>query len=82
MRDPGKLERDRELVRLGADAPLRAAGDVEQLGEIGLEIFDQANQGKLTFRLSDEGDEISAADLLAELEADDKAIATLKGCLV
>jgi hypothetical protein len=31
--------------------------------------------------LGEEGEEISADDLLAELEADDKAIATLKGCL-
>jgi hypothetical protein len=34
-----------------------------------------------SFRLDEEGGEITAKDLLAELEADDKAIAAMKGCL-
>jgi hypothetical protein len=79
--DPAIADRNRQLVELGAKAPLRAGGDVDQLGEIGLGLFDQANQGKLTFRLGEEGDEVSAEDLLAELAADDKAIAAMKACL-
>jgi hypothetical protein len=79
--DPGQVARDRQLVDLKAAAPLRASNDVDQQGEIGLELFDAVDQPTLSFRLDEEGDEISGADLLAELEADDKAIATLRGCL-
>lgn len=79
--DPGKAARDRELIQLGAEAPMRPAGEQPTFGEIGLELFDKANQGELTFRLSDDGPEISAKDLMAELEADAKAIDTLRNCL-
>lgn len=78
--DPGKIARDRQLIGLGAAAPLRAAGDVAQLGEIGLPLMDVADQHALTFRL-DDGEEIAANDLLAELAADDKAIKAMRDCL-
>ncbi len=79
--DPGIAARQAQEVELGAAAPLRAAGDVDQLGEIGLGLFDAVDQGSMTFRLDEEGTEISAADLLADLDADMKAIDALKGCL-
>jgi hypothetical protein len=73
--DPAKSANDRQIGALAAASPMRARG------EIGLELFDKANQPELTFRLSDDGPEISAADLLKELEDDDKAIDALRGCL-
>jgi hypothetical protein len=77
--DPGKLARDRQLAELGAAAPLRAPGGVDQLGEIGLPAFDHADQP--TFRLSDDGEPMTPADLLAELDADEKAIKAMRDCL-
>jgi hypothetical protein len=77
--DPGKAAKARALAQLGAAAPMRAPSDVGQLGEIGLPLMDKADQG--TFRLDEEGEEISPADLLADLEADDKAIKAMKDCL-
>jgi hypothetical protein len=77
--DPSKALRDQLRAELGAAAPLRAPGGVDQQGEIGLPLMDAADQH--TFRLGDEGGEISAADLLAELDADAKAVQTLKDCL-
>lgn len=77
--DPALAERQRQQAALKAGSPDRATA--EQDGTGGLGLFDAADEPGFSFRLSDEGDEISAADLLAELEADDAAIAALKGCL-
>lgn len=79
--DPAIAERNRQLVDLKGEAPLRAPGDVDQAGEIGLPLMDHADQGSMTFRIGDEGEEMSAEDLLADLEADDKAIKAIKDCL-
>lgn len=79
--DPAQAARDQILTRMRAASPLRAAGDVDQKGEIGLGLFDAVDQGALTFRLEDGGEDVTAKDLLAELDADDKAIQTLRGCL-
>lgn len=51
--------------------------DLERAGRDGAEL-DLEN---MTFRLGEEGEEIAAKDLLAELDADDAAVATIKGCL-
>jgi hypothetical protein len=75
--DPALAETNRQLTELGAAAPLRSSE--EQLGTMGLGLFDNADQP--SFRLDEEGGEISAADLLAELEDDDKAIKAMKDCL-
>jgi hypothetical protein len=72
--DPGKAAADRQLGELGAAAPLRAAGDVPQLGEIGLPLMDAHDQMK--FGLDEHGE----LDLLAELD-DKKALDALRGCL-
>lgn len=79
--NPGKIAGDRQLVELGAAAPLRAPGEADQLGEIGLSLFDKADQQGLTFLIDEGGERISAADLMAELDADKKAIDALRGCL-
>jgi hypothetical protein len=75
--DPAIAETNRQLTELGAAAPLRSSE--EQLGTMGLGLFDNADQP--SFRLDEEGGEISAADLLADLEDDDKAIKAMKDCL-
>jgi hypothetical protein len=75
--DPAIADRQRQQVELKAAAPMQALHD--QLGEIGLSLFDHHDQP--TFRLSEDGGEVSAEDLLAELDADDKAIKALKDCL-
>jgi hypothetical protein len=75
--DPAIAERQRQQVELGAKSPLQAKTD--QLGDMGLALFDQANQP--TFRLSEEGGETSAEDLLKELGDDEKAIKDIKDCL-
>jgi hypothetical protein len=77
--DPAIAERQRQQVALGAEAPQRAPGDVDQLGEIGLPLMDAADQH--TFRLSEEGGEISAEDLLKEIADDEKAVKDIKDCL-
>jgi hypothetical protein len=75
--DPAIADKNRQLTTLGSAAPMRSSE--EQLGTMGLSLFDNADQP--TFRLTDEGEEISPADLLAELDADDKAIKAIKDCL-
>lgn len=82
--DPNVAARQRQELELGAAAPQRA--NVDQDGTPGLELFDRADQPGLDFenialRLDEEGGEISAREILAELEADDAAIAAIKGCL-
>jgi hypothetical protein len=64
---------------LASSAPLRrcALPATWQLGEIGLPLMDAHDQMK--FGLDDASGEISAADLLAELEADKKALDAIEG---
>jgi hypothetical protein len=78
QKDPAIAARQRQELELRVKAMLRpGATDAKDTG--GLALFDHANEP--TFRMGEEGEEISADDLLKELEDDDKAIATLKGCL-
>lgn len=88
-RAPAIAARQAEDLRLRGQAPLRGenvTGEAQD-GTMGLALFDRADEPGLdleglTFRLDDVADrEISAADLLGELEADDAAIAAIKGCL-
>ena len=80
--DPAIATRNRQLAELKAAAPLRAAGDVDQRGEIGLELFDSADQDDFKFRFGEEdAATMSDAELLADIEADAKAIEALRGCL-
>jgi hypothetical protein len=74
--DPALAARQRQEMALQAASPLRP-GAVDAEGTGGLGLFDAAD----TFRLDFEGGETTAADLLAELDADDAAIAALKACL-
>lgn len=82
--DPGAVSRNALAAQLATQGAKRAT--VEQDGTMGLGLFDAADQpkldlGSMSFRLSDDGPEISGHELLAELEADDKAVAEIKGCL-
>jgi len=82
--DPAIAARQRQEAELKAGSPMRATAEQDDTG--GLALFDQANEPGfdlegMTFRLSDEGDEISAADLLAEIEGDEAAVAAIRGCL-
>lgn len=82
--DPNIAARQRQELELAAASPQRA--DVDQDGTIGLDLFDRTDQPGLdldgmTFRLSDEGDEIAARDVLDELEGDEAAIAAIRGCM-
>ncbi len=69
--DPAVAERLRQELALRAASPMRPEG-VDPLASAA---------DAMTFRLSEEGDEISGADLLAEIEADKKAIDDIEGCL-
>jgi hypothetical protein len=69
--DPAIAERQRQELELRANSPLRPEG-IDRVA---------AEDMAASFRLDEEGGEITAKDLLAELEADDKAIAAMKGCL-
>jgi hypothetical protein len=75
--DPAIAARQQQEAQLKADSPLRAKADQEST--IGAPLFDTADQ--FGFRLDDEGDVVNAADLLAEFDADDAAIQTIKDCL-
>jgi hypothetical protein len=69
--DPAIAETNRQLAQLAAEAPLRPDGIDRVAAE------DMAR----SFRLTAEGEEITAADLLKDLEDDDKAIKAMKDCL-
>jgi hypothetical protein len=77
--DAAIAETNRQLAELGATAPLRAPSDVDQLGEIGLPLMDAHDQPE--FRLELEGETVTAADLLKELDDDAAAIKAIKDCL-
>lgn len=76
--DPAIADRQRQQAELGAAAPLRAPA--EQDGTMGLGLFDAANQPE--FRLDEEGGTRSAADILAQADADEQAAASIRACLI
>ena len=78
--DPAIAERQRDMAKLGADAPLQGSAKTgkEQDGTMGLGLFDAADQP--IFRLED-GSEASLTDILADLDEDAAMLATIKGCL-
>jgi hypothetical protein len=75
--DPAIAERQAQLASLKAASPMQAK--VDQESTIGSPLFDAVDQP--TFRLDDEGDPIAPADLLAEIDAEDAMIKTIKDCL-
>ncbi len=75
--DPAIAERQTQLANLKAASPMQAK--VDQESTIGSPLFDAVDQP--TFRLDDEGDEVAPADLLAEIDAEDAMIKTIKDCL-
>jgi hypothetical protein len=76
--DPAEAERRRQEAALRAGGPLRP-GDVDQKGEMGLGLFDAADQPK--FRLDEEGGERGLAEIMAELDAEEAAAKALRDCL-
>jgi hypothetical protein len=76
--DPAIADRLRQEVALRTASPMRP-GAIDAHGTGGLGLFDAADQP--SFRLSDEGEPVSAEDLLKELDDDDKAIKAMKDCL-
>jgi hypothetical protein len=74
------LEHDLQMdeAALRTASPLRP-GDIDPEGTMGLSLFDAADQP--TFRLSEEGDARSLADLIADNEADEIAAANARACL-
>tara|TARA_B000000460_G_scaffold231648_1_gene190011 strand:+ start:169 stop:453 length:285 start_codon:yes stop_codon:yes gene_type:complete len=79
--DPQAQARQAQETQLRADAPMRGENRTGQAqdGTMGLGLFDAADQP--TFRLEEEGDAISGADLLAEFDADAAFLQTVKDCL-
>lgn len=75
--DPALAERQRQEAQLRAASPMRAATD--QDSTIGAPLFDAADQ--FGFRLSEEGEVVTAADLIAKFDEEDAAIATIRECL-
>ena len=78
--DPSIAERQRQELALRAGSPLRP-GDVDAKGELGLALFDQADQPGFGFRLEEEGEAIEPAKLIDELDADEAAATALRNCL-
>ena len=75
--DPAIAERQAQLANLKAASPMQAK--VDQESTIGSPLFDAVDQA--TFRLDDEGDPVAPADLLAQIDAEDAMIKTIKDCL-
>jgi hypothetical protein len=75
--DPAIAERQAQLANLKAASPMQAK--VDQESTIGSPLFDAVDQP--TFRLDDEGDPVAPADLLAQIDAEDAMIKTIKDCL-
>lgn len=74
--DPNVAARQRQEAQLGAEAPMRA--NVEQDGVMGLGLFDQADAPGFRF---DEGEPMSAADMLKDLDEDAAMLQRMKDCL-
>jgi len=79
--DPNIADRQRQEARLSAEAPLQGSAKTgkEQDGTMGLGLFDAADQPG--FCLNEEGDTISPATLLADLDAEEAAIKGIEDCL-
>jgi hypothetical protein len=75
--DPNVADRQRQEAALKAASPMQARADQEST--IGAPLFDAADQ--FGFRLSEEGEAINTADLLAEIGAEDAAIKAVRDCL-
>jgi hypothetical protein len=69
--DPAAAERQRQELALRANSPLRPDG-IDRVA---------ADDMAGSFRLGDEGDEVTLEDLLKDLDDDDKAIKAMKDCL-
>ncbi len=76
--DPAIAARQARELELGAAAPLRP-GDVDQMGEMGLGLFDAVDQPG--FRLDVDGEPRAANDVLKELDDDARAIDALEACM-
>lgn len=79
--DPNIADRQRQEAQLRAEAPLRgenATGEAQD-GTMGSPLFDAADQPK--FRLDDDGDAMSARDILDDLEAEEAMLRSIKDCL-
>lgn len=74
--DPAIAERQAQETALKAAAPLQAK--VDQESTIGAPLFDAADQSRL---FDIDGTPMTAADLLADLDADQAAINAIRGCL-
>ena len=74
--DPAIAERQAQETALKAAAPLQAK--VDQESTIGAPLFDAADQSRL---FDIDGTPMTAADLLADLDADQAAIDAIRGCL-
>lgn len=75
--DPAIADRQRQQAQLGAEAPMRAR--TEQDGEMGLGLFDAADQPE--FSLEEGGPAKPLAQWLDELDADAAEIKTIRDCL-
>lgn len=85
--NPATGARSAEMAQLSAKSPMRSIADQEDVD--GLALFDRARSPELFAigeRVDDEGkakaELRTAEDLLAELDADDAAIAAIERCLV
>jgi len=76
--DPAIAERQRQEAALKAAAPMRAAA--EQDGEMGLGLFDAADQR--TFDLDDGKGPRTATAIGQEIESDRAAIDAIRECLL
>ncbi len=79
--DPNQADRQRQLIQLGADAPMRGANRTGQAqdGTIGLGLFDTADQPR--FDLDDGKGARSAAEIDAEIQAMRAGIEEIRKCL-
>lgn len=79
--DPAATARQGQETQLRADAPMRGENRTGQAqdGTMGLGLFDAADQPM--FRMDEEGEAISGADMLADFETDAAFIQTVKDCL-
>lgn len=75
--DPAIARRQAEEAALAAQSPLQAKTDQEST--IGTPLFDATDQ--FGFRLEENGPDVKPADLLGEIERDEAAIKSIRGCL-
>ncbi len=76
--DPAIAARRRREADLRAASPMRATAD--QDSEIGMPLFDAADQG--SFRLGEDGEAVGLAQLLDDLNGDEAAIGAARNCMV